>query len=421
MYNPHIPGDDQHSVNWSVAGRNTVGGAGTILNTSSEHAAIYHTPQRSNSAHPGTNLSGMLSENSPTQDDVVIFCDSGIEDDSVSLINDSLIQNTTIDHTEQQSEQFMHHGGIMLLPSKHSNKEAMSTNARVAAVVAKLNGNTLLSDSFSSHTTQTERTTNRNGDEDGGRMKGSDSRCEGTEEGDPSSEGSVALSSYVTRPYQSDRQTAAAIQNAKVSNSKPPIANRPQSARQTGKSVRGKSSFFRSTSTGSAETSVVRPSNSWEIPTGESTNEKDHKVAASEERKKGFWARTQANRNSKATQMVLGGVSSPFNDGGPKTATVTSPTETFVSPVASSPSHDNIKNNFLPVQQINLFEQYEESESDIQSICTFDDDRSYFTFVKTAKGNTQLTDQERNALSNHHNRQPAKNHQNSYIQSMYKK
>ena len=421
MYNPHIPGDDQHSVNWSVAGRNTVGGAGNLLNMSGEHTDIYQTPQRTNSAQPETNLSGMLSENSPTNDDVVIFCDSGVEDDSVSLINDSLLQNTTLDHTEQQAEQYVHRGGVMLLPSKHSNKEAMSTNARVAAVVAKLEGKTLLSESFSSQTTQTERTTNRNDNEEGGRMKGAGSRCEGTEEGDPSSEESVALSSYVARPYQTDRQ-AAATQIAKETNSKPPIASRPQSARLNGKSARGKSSFFRSTSTGSSETNVVRPNNSWEIPAGESTNEKDNKVAASDERKKGFWARTQSNRNSKATQMVLGDASSPCNDSAPKTTAVTSPTETFVSPVASSPSNNDNNINFLPVQQIKLFEQYEESESDIQSICTFDDDRSYFSFVKTAKGNAQLTDQERNALNNlHNNRPPASNHQNSYIQSMYKK
>lgn len=421
MYNPHIPGDDQHSVNWSVAGRTTGVGVGALLNTSVENGDIYQTPQRTNTTQPDTNLSGMLSENSPTNDNVVIFCDSGVEDDSVSLINDSLLQNTTIDHTEHQAEQYMNHGSLMLLPSKHSNKEAMSTNARVAAVVAKLEGKTLLSDSFSSHTTQTERTTNKNSNEEEVRIRGSGSRCEGTEEGDPSSEESVALSSYVAaKPYQSDRQ-AATTRNTIETKSKPPLASRPQSARQTGKSVRGKSSFFRSTSTGTAESNALRPSNSWEIPTGESTNEKDNKPAASEERKKGFWARTQASRNSKATQLALGNASSPSNDSAPKTAVVTSPTETFVSPVASSPTNNINDNAFLPVQQIKLFEQYEESESDIQSICTFDDDRSYFSFVKTAKGNTRLTDQERNALNNHHGRPPVTSHHNSYIQSMYKK
>ena len=413
MYNPHIPGDDQHSVNWSVAGRTT--------GVSGENDGIYQTPQRTNTIQPQTNLSGLLSENSPTRDDVVIFCDSGVEDDSVSLINDSLLQNTTIDHTEQQAEQYMNHGSLMLLPSKHSNKEAMSTNARVAAVVAKLEGKILLSESFSSHTTETERTTNKNSKEELGRFNGSGSRGEGTEDGDPSSEESVALSSYVVaKPYQNDRQ-AATTQDALNMKSKPPLANRPQSARQTGKSARAKSSFFRSTSTGTTENNEVRATNSWEIPTGESTNEKANKPATSEDRKKGFWARTQANRNSKATQMALGNASSPSHDNAPKTATVTSPTDTFVSPVASSPSNINNDNTFLPVQQIKLFEQYEESESDIQSICTFDDDRSYFSFVKTAKGNTRLTDQERNALSNHHGRPPVTSHHNSYIQSMYKK
>jgi hypothetical protein len=408
-------------VNWSVAGRNTLGGTGTLTNTSAEHADIYQTPQRSNSAQPETNLSGMLSENSPTNDHVVIFCDSNVEDDSVSLINDSLLQNTTIDNNEALGEKFPHPGGLMLLPSKHSNKEGMSTNARVAAVVAKLEGKTLLSDSFSSHTTQTERTTNRNGNEEGVRMKGSGSRCEGTEEGDPSSEESVELSSYAAMPYQADREAAAlATQKAKETTSKPPMANRPQSARQNGKSARGKASFFRSTSASTAEKHAVRPSNSWEIPAGESTNEKDHKVAVVEERKKGFWARTQANRNSKATQMVLGSVSSPSNDNIQKAVNVASPTETFVSPAVSSPPNEITQNNFLPVQQIKLFEPYEESESDIQSICTFDDDRSYFSFVKAAKGNAQLTDHERNTLNNHHNRPPMTN-QNSYIQSMYKK
>ena len=408
MYNPHIPGDDQHSVNWSVAGRTTgVGGAGTVLNTSRENCDVYQTPERNSNALP---------ESSPSNDNVVIFCDPDVDDDAVSLINDSLLQNTTIDHSEQHAEQFVDHGSLMLLPSKHSNKEAMSTNARVAAVVAKLEGKTLLSESFSSHTTQTERTTNKNSNELEGVQKASGSRCEGTEDGDPSSEESVALSSYVARPYQNDRLAA----KSEESKPKPRLANRPQSARLTGKSVRGKSSFFRSTSTGTSESNVVHASSSWEIPTGESTNERDNRPAASEERKKGFWARTQANRTSKATQMVLGSVSSPSNDSVTKTATLTSPTDAFVSPVAPSPPSNN-DNNTFPVQQVKLFEQYEESESDIQSICTFDDDRSYFSFVKTAKGSTQLTDQERNALNNRNGRPPISNQPNGYMQSMYKK
>jgi hypothetical protein len=291
----------------------------------------------------------------------------------------------------------------------------MSTNARVAAVVAKLQGKTSLSESFSSHTTATERTTNKNciDDQNIGQHQSSSSRGDGTEEGDPSSEESVALSSYVAMPCQKDRQMAMS-NNRNEPITKPPLADRSKSAKQNGKSARSKPSFFRSTSAGAAENkNGPPPSISMGIPTGESINDKDNNVT-NDSRKKGFWARTQPSRNSKATQLVLGGVSSPASDSALSNA-VTAPTESLVSPDASSPTN----NGFLSGQQIKLFEQYEESESDIQSICTFDDDRSYFTIAKNTKGSSQLTNQERNSLGGH--RPPVTNRNNAYIPSLYKK
>jgi hypothetical protein len=447
MYNPHIPGDDdQNSVNWSVADGNMTAAAGerTLLNTShtlnnsftdvTTTTPVIRTPERkSNSGNSvvrrnPVSLSHMESEASPSNDNIVIFCDVATDDDSVSMINDSMLMPQTMQEFVQLEQ--LKHGDVM-------KTKAMTTNARVAAVVAKLEGTTSVANSFSSSTT-TEWMTRKEGntsinnnsaaltagsEESTSKSSKAEKRTPGDSggsrglatEGDRSSAESVTLGSYLSLPYRNDRQSNT-IDKSKPSLGRPPIAAKSTSDNFHELSARGKPSFFRSVSAGNADNDnnadpkvplgsfVLRSKKSWAIPAGESTDEKDHPDDL-DNRRKGFWARSQSNRASKASQRALNSVSSPAGNSVP--TTVPSPTETPVSPQSCS-------GNF-PVQQVKLFDQYEESESDIQSICSYDD-RSLFSFAKSAKGSSHLTEQERGALST---RRQLPN-TNAYIPSAYK-
>jgi hypothetical protein len=357
------------------------------------------TPQKlehSSSSRGTGRMVSATAASTPEASNLMIFCDGNKSDDSVSLINDSVIVSA-IDNLYDDFP-----GSRHLMSSK---TEAMTTNSRVAAVVASLeakldgspesqlsknlvNYGMPKSPSSSGRSEQKESPVSEATDTkpDSRSPSGSISSQRVSDEEDRSSVGSVSLASYAAPAYKRERaahqpipeqaEVSATVVNDTVA-TKPPVHRsqstgvssdvpnvpRPSKEHQRGRSASPakyplRSSGFKSSWGG------VKPSGSFSAESDHRSNDVlFQQQQESTAKALAFWNKS-SGKSSRASKMVLDEERSP----GDSSPSQHSPTETLISLVRSPAAAAE--------------EYYQESESDIQSICSYDD-RSLFSFAKS--------------------------------------
>lgn len=402
--NPTGSADDDISTGWSVPGVNTTGMSyayGLDTNMGLTSRVSPETPTKDDMANPSdTSLRGVSTSASTHEgSNLLIFCD-GTADDSLSLINDSVILSA-LDNFNDDFDNG---------PTIPSIGEKMTTNSRVAAVVANLEakldsstdsqmakslegkGKSLNYSGITDARTPPNDKTSSQPDRRSPSSSVVSRRV--SDEGDRSAAESVSLASYTAAPYKNDRKSIMpkaeveteptvvldTIDKAGHANptlgkpsSMPPKA-RAQSDGLTPANDADSEDVAQQKSRGrsvSPVKAVARPS--WGVPKPSSDaipprNRSQYlhqQQVESTAKALAFWNKSSSGRSSKASQQALNALNTPskFPDFSPPF------TESRASPYHRSPEPDIVN------------QSYQESESDIQSICSYDD-RSQFSFAK---------------------------------------
>jgi hypothetical protein len=431
MYNPHIPGDDQ-STNWSIANGNMNGVGGA--NLTSDNNNMSHllqepispsTPEKSDNSAGSLDRVVATAASSPEGENIMIFCDGATDDDTLSMISDSMLA-TTLDYSNDNYGRAQSHVAVAVanLEARAAGSTPKSSRAAFGHEGIERNNISIVGFAVS----------DANKPDASLQAASSASEVGGGEVDQSFADSSVSLTAYMEAPYANERvsnQThSEKLINGSIASSDsgaqmPPqesTSMRPSTVRSRTTSRSGESATSignngtesdslhsgRSSSPPRAPQAsfVLRSSSfkSWAVPVSKSSTDEDSsKVETKASRTqlqanstKGGRFAIKSSRISKASQLVLNSVSSPS---GSQKENQTAPMVTQSTALSNYPLQ-----SLLPT-----VDQYQESESDIQSICS-NDDHSLFSFAKSengplsrqaARGSTALTEQERSLLGAH--------------------
>lgn len=449
-YNPHIPGVDEPSTtNWSVAD-----GDVTTLTLENDYENVQLLPATTTTATPDegkTSLEGSLSRIKSTgggavrsqnsngdnglfttdgPSEVMIFCDGGTDEDTMSLISESMIV-TALDYGHDRG--FPVRKLSAAAGSQMTNKQ--QSDHRDGSVNASSNANNL-DYSFAAQSTS--------------------SQLLGDEVNQSFADSSVSLTSYQVTPYAKERVldpidpdpmeaapsqsatlvsaliegngnnrngAAAGSEELSLEETQLPFRTRSRttnSSVETGTSTNGDSSNLGGSRSSSSHkpplSSFVLRSTSFKKPQGGAAPVQPVGVSNSKENNDdtnnitGFL--TRSARISKASQVALHSGSSSRDSSSQRQSQASMATEI----------QGTVRSHFtLQSQVISTVEQDQESESDIQSICS-NDDHSLFSFASkverlsnhaaaspASRGSTFLSQQERSLLGAHPHDVPTTN------------